>query len=54
MSPQLIAAMKALRSAGARDYSEVQWKHPDEDDRRVYRLVFIEGEGEAVWVEVVA
>ncbi|MBO6605130.1 MAG: hypothetical protein JJ949_18065 [Roseicyclus sp.] len=46
--------MKALRAAGARDYSEVHCKHHDGDDIHVYRLVYIEGEGEAVWVEVVA
>lgn len=53
MNEKLKAAMIALRNAGARDDSEVHWKD-DVDEIHTYRLVFIEGEGQPQWVEVIA
>ncbi|MDN5787162.1 hypothetical protein [Pseudorhodobacter sp.] len=53
MTEKLKAAMRALRDAGARDDSEVNWKD-DVDEIHTYRLVFIEGESQPLWVEVIA
>ncbi|MBL3553503.1 hypothetical protein [Rhodovulum sulfidophilum] len=54
MNEKLKAAMRALRNAGARDDSEVHWKDADTDQIHTYRLVFIKGENQPIWVEVIA